>query len=84
MNTYANVAARPREGGQGIDPTGDGIDPIATTLIQLGETKGAARQLEGRRCRCGWGGADPSTPTLVKPGEMKGAARRRRVPTASI
>ena len=45
---------------------------IAPTLIQLGETKGAARQLEGRRCRCGWGGADPSTPTLVKPGEMKG------------
>jgi len=84
MNTYANVVARPREGGQGVDPTGDGIDLIATTLIQLGETKGAARQLEDDCVDVAGGGADPSTPTLVKPGEMKGAARRRRVPTASI
>jgi len=86
MNTYANVVARPREGGQGVDPTGDGIDPIATTLIQLGEAKGAARQLEGDCVDVARGGTDPSTPMLVKPGEMKGAARRRdrRAPTASI
>jgi hypothetical protein len=64
MNTYANVAARPRDGSQGIDPTGDGIDPITTKLIHLWETKGATCQLEGDCVDVAGGGADRSTLTL--------------------
>jgi hypothetical protein len=77
MNTYTNVAARPREGSQGIDQTSDGIDPIATKLIQLWETKGATCQLEGDCVDVAGGGADRSTLTLVKQGAMKGVAHRQ-------
>jgi hypothetical protein len=77
MNTYAIVAARPQEGSQGIDPTGDGIDPITTKLIHLWKTKGATCQLEGDCVDVAGGGTDRSTLTLVKPGAMKGEARRQ-------
>jgi len=39
MITYANVVTH-REGGHGIDPADDGVDPTTSTLIQLGGMKG--------------------------------------------